>query len=169
MTPKGRFDEFATHVRNVKALAHAQGRELDVYAVGVITCRTTRRDAEAYYRHCVIDNADGTAMDHIMAMRGVTPDKYPDDFDERRAHQANGMGGVPIVGDPDDVTGELARLSAAGARGIAVAFVNHFRDIFPAACCALIMGHEQLYPQKPQCHGVAVSPRVSGEVPSCGY
>jgi hypothetical protein len=26
---------------------------------------------------------------------------------------------------------------------------NPFRDIFPAACCALMMGHEQLYPQKP--------------------
>src|ERR1019366_1675826 len=47
--------------------------------------------------------------------------------------------------------------------------LNPFRDIFPAACCALMMGHEQLYPQKPQCHGVAVSSRVSGEVPPCGY
>ena len=54
-------------------------------------------------------------------------------------------------------------------RGAQRPTLNHFRDIFPAACCALIMGHEQLYPQKPQCHGVAVSPRVSGEVPSCGY
>ena len=27
--------------------------------------------------------------------------------------------------------------------------LNPFRDIFPAACCALMMGHEQLYPQKP--------------------
>jgi dimethylsulfone monooxygenase len=129
MTPKGKFDEFAAHVRNVKALAHTQGRELDVYTVGVITCRPTRRDAEAYYRHCVIDNADWAAVDHIMAMRGVTPDKYPDDLAERRAHQANGMGGVPIVGDPDDVAGELARLSATGARGIAVSFVNYLEEL----------------------------------------
>jgi hypothetical protein len=47
--------------------------------------------------------------------------------------------------------------------------LNRFRDIFPAACCASMMWHEQLYPQKPQCHGVAVSPRVSDEVPPCGY
>jgi hypothetical protein len=47
--------------------------------------------------------------------------------------------------------------------------LNHFRDIFPAACCALMMGHEQLYPQKPQCNGATVSSRVSGEVPPGGY
>src|SRR5690242_4908230 len=29
--------------------------------------------------------------------------------------------------------------------------LNPFRDIFPAACCALMMEHEQLYPQEPQC------------------
>ena len=48
MTPKGRLDEFADHVVDVQALARAQGRELQVYTVGVITCRPTRREAEAY-------------------------------------------------------------------------------------------------------------------------
>ena len=66
------------------------------------------------------------------------------------------------------VEGENCALGSM-ARAMGSASLNHFRDIFPAACCALIMGHEQRYPQKPQCHGVAVSPRVSGEVPSCGY
>jgi alkanesulfonate monooxygenase SsuD/methylene tetrahydromethanopterin reductase-like flavin-dependent oxidoreductase (luciferase family) len=142
MTPKGRLDEFATHVINVKSLARAQGREIDVYTVGVITCRPTRRDAEAYYRHCVIDNADWAAVDHILAMRGVTPDKYPDDFEERRAHQANGMGGVPIIGDPEDVADELARLSAAGARGIAVSFVNYLEEL-PFFCNEVMPRLEQ--------------------------
>jgi alkanesulfonate monooxygenase SsuD/methylene tetrahydromethanopterin reductase-like flavin-dependent oxidoreductase (luciferase family) len=88
-------------------------------------------------RHYVIDNADWAAVDHIMAMRGVTRDKYPDDFEERRAHQANGMGGVPIVGDPDDVAGELASLSAAGARGIAVSFVNYIEEL-PFFCAEVL-------------------------------
>jgi transposase len=47
--------------------------------------------------------------------------------------------------------------------------LNPFRDIFPAACCALMMEHERLYPQEPQCHGIAVSSGVSGEVPPCGH
>jgi alkanesulfonate monooxygenase SsuD/methylene tetrahydromethanopterin reductase-like flavin-dependent oxidoreductase (luciferase family) len=142
MTPKGKLDEFAAHVVNVKALARAQGREIEVYTVGVVTCRPTRREAETYYRHCVIDNADWAAVDHIMAMRGVTAEKYPDDFAERRAHQANGMGGVPIVGDPDDVADEMARLSAAGARGIAVSFVNYIEEL-PFFCNEVLPRLEQ--------------------------
>jgi len=50
--------------------AGARGRrELDVYTVAVVTCRPTTREAEDYYRHSVIDNADWAAVDRIMAMR----------------------------------------------------------------------------------------------------
>lgn len=125
LTPKGKLDEFAAHVASVKA----RGRDIDVYTVGVVTCRPTQREAEEYYRHCVIDNADWEAVDRIMAMRGVTRENFPDDFEERRYHQANGMGGVPIVGDPDTVAHELARLAAAGAKGIALSFLNYLHEL----------------------------------------
>jgi hypothetical protein len=48
----------------------------------------------------------------------------PEQFARLRNHQANGMGGLPIVGDPDFVTSQLARLTEAGLTGIAVSFVN---------------------------------------------
>jgi len=129
MTPKGKLEEFAAHVQGVKAQARAVGRELDVYTVAVVTCRKSGREAEEYYRHCVIDNADWAAVDRIMAMRGVTRERFPDDFDERRMHQANGMGGVPVVGDPDHVAAELAAIARAGARGIALSFVNYLQEV----------------------------------------
>jgi alkanesulfonate monooxygenase SsuD/methylene tetrahydromethanopterin reductase-like flavin-dependent oxidoreductase (luciferase family) len=129
MTPKGKLGEFAAHVANVHRLARDQGRQIDVYTVGVITCRKTQREAEQYYRHCVIDNADWAAVDRIMAMRGVTREKFPDDFEERLHHQANGMGGVPIVGDPDTVAQELAQLADTGAKGIALSFVNYLDEL----------------------------------------
>jgi dimethylsulfone monooxygenase len=129
MTPKGKLAEFAAHVARVKALAREGGRGLDVYTVAVITCRATMREAEAYYRHCAIDNADWAAVDRIMAMRGVTREAFPDDFEERRRHQANGMGGMPVVGDPDHVASELAALAKAGACGIALSFVNYLDEV----------------------------------------
>jgi FMNH2-dependent dimethyl sulfone monooxygenase len=129
MTPRGNLAEFAAHVARAKALATEQGRELDVYTVAVITCRPTTSEAEAYYRHCVIDNADWAAVDHIMAMRGDTRELWPNDFEERRLHQANGMGGVPVTGDPDTVARHLADLAAAGARGIALSFVNYTDEL----------------------------------------
>ena len=39
------------------------------------------------------------------------------------------MGGVPIVGDPDTVARELAQLAAAGAKGIALSFVNYLDEL----------------------------------------
>jgi FMNH2-dependent dimethyl sulfone monooxygenase len=129
MTPKGKLQEFTAHVANVKALARRGGRQIDVYTVAVVTCRPTQREAAEYYRHWVIDNADWAAVDRIMAMRGVTRERFPDDFEERRHHQANGMGGLPIVGDPDTVTRELAQIAAAGAKGIALSFVNYLDEL----------------------------------------
>jgi alkanesulfonate monooxygenase SsuD/methylene tetrahydromethanopterin reductase-like flavin-dependent oxidoreductase (luciferase family) len=133
MTPRGKLAEFAAHVARVKAQATEQGRELDVYTVAVITCRPTNAEATAYYRHCVIDNADWGAVDRIMAMRGDTRERWPHDFEERRRHQANGMGGVPVIGDPDTVARDLANLAGAGASGIALSFVN-FTDELPYFC-----------------------------------
>ena len=39
------------------------------------------------------------------------------------------MGGLPIVGDPDLVASELADLSKAGLRGIAVSLVNYVDEL----------------------------------------
>ena len=40
------------HVVAAKAAGRTQhGRELDVYTVGVVTCRPTQEEAEEYYRH----------------------------------------------------------------------------------------------------------------------
>ena len=101
--------------------------------LAVITCRPTAREAEDYYRHCVIDNADWAAVDRIMAMESVTPQTDGRKSSRSRDHQANGMGGVPVVGDPDTVARDLAQLAAARARGIALSFVNYL-DELPYFC-----------------------------------
>jgi dimethylsulfone monooxygenase len=126
-------EEWAKHVRKVKDVARESGREIDVYSVGVVTCRPTMREAQDYYRHCVIDNADWNAVDRILAMRNITPQTHPDDFAEQRNHTANGMGGLPIIGDPDFVAAELGRLSAAGFTGMGLSLVN-YADELPYFC-----------------------------------
>jgi alkanesulfonate monooxygenase SsuD/methylene tetrahydromethanopterin reductase-like flavin-dependent oxidoreductase (luciferase family) len=128
------FEETAQHVYNIKTLAQQSGREIDVYTVGVVTCRPTAREAEEYYHHCVVENADWQAVDNILAMRNVTPQTHtPEEFQRLRQHQANGMGGLPLIGDPDTVASQMARLAAAGLTGIAVSFVNYL-DELPYFC-----------------------------------
>jgi alkanesulfonate monooxygenase SsuD/methylene tetrahydromethanopterin reductase-like flavin-dependent oxidoreductase (luciferase family) len=124
------LDETAGHVRNVRDLGRAQDRSIDVYTIGVVTCRPTAREAEEYWRHCIVDNADWEAVDNILAMRNITPATHgAEQFARLRSHQANGMGGLPIVGDPDFVASQLARLTEAGLTGIGISFVNYLDEL----------------------------------------
>ena len=47
------------------------------------------------------------------------------------------MGGLPIVGDPDHVAGQLIDLSKAGLTGVALSFVNYV-DELPFFCDEVI-------------------------------
>ena len=71
-------------------------------------------------------------------MRNVSPKTHgPEEFQRLRNHQANGMGGLPLIGDPDKVAGDMARLAAAGLTGIAVSFVNYL-DELPYFCAEVL-------------------------------
>jgi alkanesulfonate monooxygenase SsuD/methylene tetrahydromethanopterin reductase-like flavin-dependent oxidoreductase (luciferase family) len=132
------FDETTRHISRVRALARQAGREIDVYTVGVVTCRPTVREAQEYYRHAVVDNADWAAVDNILAMKNVTPQTHsPEEFRRIRNHQANGMGGLPLVGDPDLVAQDIARLAGAGLSGIGISFVNYL-DELPYLCAEVL-------------------------------
>jgi dimethylsulfone monooxygenase len=117
-------------VQAAKAEARAYDRELDVFTVGVITCRPTQKEAEDYYRYSVEELADWTSVDEILAAKHITADNTPrEKFLTLRRQQANGMGGLPLVGDPDRVAGQLAQLAEAGLRGIGVSFVNYLDEL----------------------------------------
>ncbi len=124
------LDETKSRVQNVKGQARDLGRDMDVYTVGVVTCRPTKKEADDYYRHTVIDNADWKAVDGILKKKNLSPETVGvEEFQKHRRHYANGMGGYPLVGTPDQIAGELADLSNVGLRGIAISFVNYLDEL----------------------------------------
>ena len=71
-------------------------------------------------------------------MRGVTPDKYSgEEFATLRRKQAYGMGGVRLVGTPDEVVQDIAALSRAGIAGIALSFVHYIEEL-PYFCAEVL-------------------------------
>jgi alkanesulfonate monooxygenase SsuD/methylene tetrahydromethanopterin reductase-like flavin-dependent oxidoreductase (luciferase family) len=117
-------------VQAAKDKAKELGRELDVYGVGVITLRPTQKEAEEYYRHCVIEQADWSAVDRILAKKNISPETVgAEEHQRQRNGYAQGMGGLAIVGDPDRVAEILINLSRAGLRGIGVSFVNYLDEL----------------------------------------
>jgi dimethylsulfone monooxygenase len=122
--------ETAERVANVKTEAAAQGRTLGVFTVGVITCKPTMKEAEGYHHHCVVDQADWSAVDRLLALRNITPQTVSvEEFKRQRTNFAHGNSGVPIIGDPDHVARQLIELRSAGLDGIAVSFVNYADEL----------------------------------------
>jgi alkanesulfonate monooxygenase SsuD/methylene tetrahydromethanopterin reductase-like flavin-dependent oxidoreductase (luciferase family) len=125
------LDAAAAKVDEIKAQARALGREIEVFTVGQVVCRPTQKEAEEYYHHAMIDNADWGAVDGMLALKDITPYSVPgDEYEQKRRYFAgNAIGGYPYVGTPDRVAEELANVSRAGMRGIAVSFVNYLNEL----------------------------------------
>jgi alkanesulfonate monooxygenase SsuD/methylene tetrahydromethanopterin reductase-like flavin-dependent oxidoreductase (luciferase family) len=125
----------ARKVAEVKAQARTFDRDIEVYTVGHVICRPSQQEADEYYQHAFIENADWGAVERMMALRNLTRDSLTTEEYAAKRHYfaANGIGGYPFVGTPDKVADELANLSRAGVRGIAFSLVN-YADELPYVC-----------------------------------
>jgi FMNH2-dependent dimethyl sulfone monooxygenase len=121
----------AKKVDEIKSEAKKFGRDIDVYTVGQVVCRPSQQEADAYYRHAMIENADWGAVEGMLALRNITPQTLPAEeyAAKRRYFAGNAIGGYPFVGTPDRVAEELANTSRAGVRGVAVSFVNYLDEL----------------------------------------
>lgn len=117
-------------VQAAKDEAATHNKDLDVYAVGVVTVRPTQKEAEEYYRYATIESADWSAVDGILGKKNISAKTVgEEEFQKQRHHYAHGMGGLLMVGDPDHIANTLADLSRAGLRGIGFSFVNYLKEL----------------------------------------
>ncbi len=118
-------------VAEVKAASQALGRDIEVFTVGQVICRPTQKEADEYYQHVNIDNADWSAIDGMLANKSITPQTIPPEeyYAKRRFFAANSIGGYPFVGTPDRIAEELTIISQAGVRGIGLSFVNFLAEV----------------------------------------
>jgi alkanesulfonate monooxygenase SsuD/methylene tetrahydromethanopterin reductase-like flavin-dependent oxidoreductase (luciferase family) len=128
---QGGVEATAKMVAGVKSEAAALGREIEVFTVGQVVCRPTQKEAEDYYRHAIIDNADWGAVDGMLSIKNITPQTVgEDEYRKKREYFASrAIGGYPFVGSPDRVAEDLADLSRGGVRGIAFSMVNYLDEL----------------------------------------
>jgi alkanesulfonate monooxygenase SsuD/methylene tetrahydromethanopterin reductase-like flavin-dependent oxidoreductase (luciferase family) len=137
-------EETAGNVKKAKDLAAEHGRAIDVYTVASVTCRRNRREAEEYYHYAVIDNADLSAIDGLLALKDITRQTVgAEEFERQRRLYAIGYSGKPLIGDADDIAMALADLSATGLAGIGISFVNYL-DELPFFCDEVLPRLERL-------------------------
>lgn len=124
------LEETQQRVKAAKDAARTHGREIDVYTVGVVTCRRTQKEAEEYYHYATIENGDWSAVDGILRRKNISVETVgEEEFKRQRHHYAHGLGGLLMVGDPDRVAQMLADLHHAGLRGIGFSFVNYLKEL----------------------------------------
>jgi dimethylsulfone monooxygenase len=123
------LDHAAREVVAMKAAAAALGRDIGVYTVGEIVCRPTRAQAQEYFRWWTEEAADWGAVDYMLQLKGVRREADPEGYDRMRKALVHGQSGFPMIGSPDDVAEELARISSAGFTGIGFSFVNYLNEL----------------------------------------
>jgi alkanesulfonate monooxygenase SsuD/methylene tetrahydromethanopterin reductase-like flavin-dependent oxidoreductase (luciferase family) len=125
----------AKKIAEIRSEAQSFGRDIEVYTVGQVICRASQKEAEDYYRHAIIENADWGAIDGMLANKNITPQTIPpEEYAKKRQYFAShAIGGYPFVGTPDRVAEELVSINKAGMRGIALSFVNYL-DELPYFC-----------------------------------
>lgn len=130
-------------VAAVKSHARLYGHESDVFTQTQMVCRPTRREAEDYYYYFAEEHADGDALAYFKRQREATLSKNTTAADVPNLHvpqnrftRATGKsyagvfpGTYPLVGSPDDIVEELARLSATGIAGSTLIFFNYLAEL----------------------------------------
>ena len=118
-------------IAGIKGEARAIGREIEVFTVGQVTCRPTQKEAEDYYRHAIIEQADWGAVDGMLTIKNITPQTVgAQEYQKKREYFASrAIGGYPFVGSPDHVAEQLASLSRGSIRGIAFSMVNWLDEL----------------------------------------
>ena len=118
-------------VDSIKAIAAGFGRSVDVFTTSYVVLRPTRKEAQEYHEYYTTKMGDYAAADHLMELQGLHAQSFPPEaFKLFRQRFLGGHGVYPLIGDPDDVASELAKISAAGFIGTTITFVNYVNE-FP--------------------------------------
>ena len=126
------------HIDDITARADRFGRKVGVFTVGHVVCRPTQAEAEDYYDRYSRQNIDDGAVDYHAKQKAAFASGHDEEaFRIYRQRFAAGTGSYPLVGTPDRIVGELAKIQAAGFSGIALSFVN-YRNELPYFCSTVV-------------------------------
>jgi len=128
--PLKTLEDIAQDVTDTTAAAEAVGRDVGVYANGYVVCRPTQKEADDYHHYYAQENGDWEAVEHLMELSLASSGSMSrEHYEKFRVRYAGGHGGYGLIGDPDRVADELAKVAHAGVEGICFSFVNYVDEL----------------------------------------
>jgi alkanesulfonate monooxygenase SsuD/methylene tetrahydromethanopterin reductase-like flavin-dependent oxidoreductase (luciferase family) len=121
-------------IAETKKLARERGREIQVWTPVGIICRPTQKEADDYLQY-VVDRADWGAIGYLADMHAregrppTDPQRLVHSGANPTARRALARGSYCVVGNPDALAKEFARLRAAGLDGLAINFVDYLKEL----------------------------------------
>ena len=125
------LDQSKEEVAAIRDRADALKRNTGVFTLAHVVCRPTQKEAEEYLHYYADELADWDAVDNLMRLQGMHAQSFPAEALEMlRGRFAAGHGTYPLVGDPDHIASELAKVPNAGFTGCTLSFVDYAKE-FP--------------------------------------
>ncbi|TDK51929.1 LLM class flavin-dependent oxidoreductase [Antarcticimicrobium luteum] len=122
-------------IQELKDQAAAKGRDVGVLTFSHVICRETEEEARAFQKYITDDNADWEAVDNLVNLQFAHAHSFPHDLlAQIRYLMAQGHGGFPLVGTPQQVAEGIIKLHETGFAGTTLSFVDYagefpfFRD-----------------------------------------
>ena len=103
-------------------------RDIGVCTSALIVCRETEAEAHQVYRS-IIEHGDWVAAGNLMKVLGIESQSFNDRIDKHRERIVAGWGTNPIIGTPEQVTAQLAEVSAAGIDGVVFGFLDYNEEL----------------------------------------
>ena len=124
------IEDGKTHIADIRSRADTFKRDVGIYTVCHVVCRETQKEAEDYYTHYAVTQADHEAVDYHMASKKEFANSHDKSaFDHYRKRFAGGAGSYPLVGTPEKIVEDMIKISQAGYAGTALTFVNYTYEL----------------------------------------
>ncbi|GAA6202674.1 LLM class flavin-dependent oxidoreductase [Aquicoccus sp. SU-CL01552] len=118
-------------IQELKEQARGKGRDVGVLTFSHVICRETEAEARAYQKYITDDNADWEAVDNLVNLQFAHAHSFPHDLlAQIRYLMAQGHGGFPLVGTPQQVAEGIIKLHETGFAGSTLSFVDYAEE-FP--------------------------------------
>ncbi len=119
-------------IRAAKEAGRGFGRAVQVFTSGAVVCRPTQQEADDYFHHFAVDNADHGAIDRMINLSFNAANQKTmtrEQAEALRTRYAAGYGGLVAVGDPDAVAAEFKKLAETGYYGFCFSLVNYLDEL----------------------------------------
>ena len=130
-TPAIDLERSKAEIVELKEQAQAKGRAVNVLTFAHVVCRPTEAEAQAAVDYFVHQNQDTDAVENLVRLQFAHAHSFPHDLLAQIKHlMAQGHGGYPLIGTPQQVADGIIRLHQTGFAGTTLSFFDYAEE-FP--------------------------------------